>query len=624
MRTPSFLLAALLAAPTLHAADWPQWRGPDHTGISRETAWQADWPAEGPRTLWKASLGAGFSSFAVVGTRVFTMGHAGGQDTTFCLEADTGKVLWKHSYPAELDPRLYEGGPNATPTVSGGLVFTLGRQGQVFALREASGEVVWSRDLMKEAEFGLAEPGKDWWGFTGSPLVEGGRVILNAGTHGVALDAKTGKTAWFSGKGAASYAAPVAFTAPGGRRAVAVFAAKALHGVDAATGRPLWELPWKTAYDINAADPIFTDTHLFVSSGYRTGGALYRMEGTNFTQVWKSADMHNQMNPAVLHEGHLYGISGQNGRGGDLRCVELLTGKVLWKEPAAGMGSFVIAGGRIVLLTERGELITAPASPQGFTPTGRAQVLGGRCWTTPVLSQGRIHARNAKGDAVCLDVRPAAGRRAGLDRPEAGGLRALFPRDGVPAGWTVRAWNDVSKPGPTNSVWRVTDGILHGGQPRGSWLMSEREYGNFRLEFEFKLGPMGNSGLALRAPLRGDPAFDGLELQMADLRYNPQAKDSELTAGLYRAVAPLRQVYRPTEWNRYEVTLQGPRLTAMLNGEKVQDLNLDEQAQGVTRHDGTPAPAIKDRPRRGHLGFQELSRGDMRVQIRGVRLEELP
>lgn len=204
-----------------------------------------------------------------------------------------------------------------------------------------------------------------------------------------------------------------------------------------------------------------------------------------------------------------------------------------------------------------------------------------------------------------------------------GGWTSLFPKDGIPAGWSVRAWNDVSKPGPTNSVWVVTNGVLHGGQPRGSWLISDREYGDFEIEFEFKLGETGNSGLALRAPLRGDPAFDGMELQMADFRYNPSAKPSELTAGIYRAIAPTRQVYKPTEWNRYQVRLQGTRLTAILNGEKVQDIHLDEQSQEVKRHDNTLAPPVKDRPRRGHIGFQELSRGNSHVQIRNARLRTL-
>jgi hypothetical protein len=198
----------------------------------------------------------------------------------------------------------------------------------------------------------------------------------------------------------------------------------------------------------------------------------------------------------------------------------------------------------------------------------------------------------------------------------------LFPKDGVPEGWVVRAWNDVSKPPGNAAVWKVENGVLHGSEPRGTWLMSEKEYVNFTLEFEFKLGPTGNSGLALRAPLKGDPAFDGLELQMADLRYNPQAKDSELTGGLYRAVAPKKQVYKPTEWNRYEVTLKASRLKVVLNGETIQDISLDEQTQEVKRHDGSLAPPIKDRPRKGHIGFQELSRGD-HVLIRNARIKVL-
>lgn len=210
-----------------------------------------------------------------------------------------------------------------------------------------------------------------------------------------------------------------------------------------------------------------------------------------------------------------------------------------------------------------------------------------------------------------------------LSAADAGDLIPLFPTNGIPRGWTVRAWDDVSKLAPAGAVWKVENGVLHGSEPRGTWLMSEKEYGDFTLEFEFKLGERGNSGCALRAPLRGDPAFDGLELQMADLRYNPQAKDSELTGALYRAVAPTRQVYRPAEWNRYLITLQGSRIKVVLNGETIQDINLDEPATIVKRHDGTDAPPIKDRPRRGHIGFQELSRGGDQVRIRNARIREL-
>ncbi len=221
---------------------------------------------------------------------------------------------------------------------------------------------------------------------------------------------------------------------------------------------------------------------------------------------------------------------------------------------------------------------------------------------------------------LILYVLPCA---QGAERDASEGFRPLFPEDGPPKGWTIRRWDDVKKPADTGVVWRVERGVLHGGEPRGTWLMSEAEYGDFILEYEFKLGERGNSGCALRAPLQGDPAFDGMELQMADLRYNPQAKDSELTGGLYRAVAPRRQLYRPTEWNRYRITLKGPRLIVVLNGETIQDLNLDEQQQEVRRHDGSIAPPLKARPRRGHIGFQELSRGGAHAQIRNARIKVL-
>jgi len=204
------------------------------------------------------------------------------------------------------------------------------------------------------------------------------------------------------------------------------------------------------------------------------------------------------------------------------------------------------------------------------------------------------------------------------------GFVLLFPKDGTPEGWLVRSWSDVSKPpADPNTKWVVENGILHGGEPRGSWLLSKKEYGDFILKFDFKLGPTGNSGCALRVPLFGDPAFDGMELQMADYRYNPEAKNSELTGGIYRAIAPRKQVYKPEQWNSYVVTLQGSHLNVVLNGETIQDLNLDEQEQVVLRHNGQPCPKVKDRPRKGHIGFQELSRGAEHALIRNARIKVL-
>lgn len=217
----------------------------------------------------------------------------------------------------------------------------------------------------------------------------------------------------------------------------------------------------------------------------------------------------------------------------------------------------------------------------------------------------------------CVLILLLAAAATAADEP---GFVLLFPDDGAPKGWTVRAWNDLSRPPEQKIVWKVERGILQGGEPRGSWLMSEKEYGDFVLEYEFKLGERGNSGCALRAPMRGDPAFDGMELQMADFRYNPKAKDSELTGGIYRAIPPRKQVYKPTEWNQCRITLLGSHLKVVLNGELIHDLNLDDQNQVVKRHDGTLAPPVKDRPRKGHIGFQELSRDGAHVQIRNARI----
>jgi len=207
-------------------------------------------------------------------------------------------------------------------------------------------------------------------------------------------------------------------------------------------------------------------------------------------------------------------------------------------------------------------------------------------------------------------------RAAGQDD----GFVALFPRDGLPEGWSVREWNDLTKE-VKGAHWTAKDGVLKSDERRGTWLVSDAEYGDFTLEFAIKLGEEGNSGLALRAPLRGVPAFDGMEMQIADYRYNTSAKDSELTGGIYRAVAPTKQVYKPTEWNSFHVELKGDRLKATINGELIQDIDLSQQDQAVKRHDGSSAPPVKDRPRLGHIGFQFLSRDGVPVQIRGARIK---
>jgi hypothetical protein len=180
--------------------------------------------------------------------------------------------------------------------------------------------------------------------------------------------------------------------------------------------------------------------------------------------------------------------------------------------------------------------------------------------------------------------------------------------------------SDVAKPAPDSAAWEVRDGVLHGSTPRGTWLVSPTEYGDFILEFEFRLDRQGNSGCGLRFPTFGDPAFDGLELQMVDPRYygpNPVGPE-ELTGAIYKAIPPARPLFRPEAWNRYRIHCEGARIVVHLNGIRIIDTNLDNEMGALER--GAP---LRDRPRRGRIGFQELSRGGGHVMIRNARIRVL-
>jgi outer membrane protein assembly factor BamB len=369
---------------------WPQFRGPAHDGISPEKLTFA----ETPKQVWKAALGTGFTSIAVANGLVYSSGNAGDQDSVQCLDAATGKPVWKYSYPARLEPKMYEGGPNATPTVAGGSVFILGKDGLVACLDAKSGKEVWKKNVAQE--LGAATPD---WGFSGSPTVEGGALFLNIGSHGCALEPRTGKVVWKSGGDKAGYATPIPFTI-GKASGLLMFTTNSLAAINPANGQVAWEHPWTTDYGVNSADPIVIGSQVFVSTGYNYGCALLDVSGAKPREVWRSKAMRNHFNAGVAVDGHLYGFDD-----GTLKCLEWSTGAAKWEQAGLGKGSLVAAAGKLVILSERGELVIAEASPSGFKELSRTQVLSGKCWTSPAIADGRIYCRNAKGDLVCLAVR---------------------------------------------------------------------------------------------------------------------------------------------------------------------------------------------------------------------------
>lgn len=395
------LLAAMIcaAAMPLPAADWPVYRGPTHDGISTETDWNDSFSGDGPPLLWETEVGLGFASFSVAKGRVFTTGHADGKDTVYAFDAITGAPLWRHSYPADLGDKYYEGGTSATPTVEAGRVYHLSRWGDVFCFDAADGRVVWSKNVQKETNAKIPD-----WGYAGSPMPHGDLLLLNVGQSGLALNKATGKTIWHSPNGsAAGYSTPFPLQ---GYPGVFVLAAEdAYHAVSAADGALLWSVPWKTRYGVNAADPVQSGALLFISSGYNRGAALWKLGDGQPEMLWENKNLKNQFNSSVLIDGHLYGIDDDESKKASLRCIELTTGNLKWEERSIGFGALTAANGRLVMITEKGELVIAMASPANFAEISRAQVLGGRCWTTPVLANGLLYLRNSAGHVKCLDLR---------------------------------------------------------------------------------------------------------------------------------------------------------------------------------------------------------------------------
>ncbi len=392
---PLFSLTALLTSLVLSstAADWPNFRGPDHNGISKETGWASQWSNGAPKQLWKAKVGLGFATLSVSNGRVYTTGNASDTDTVFCFDADTGKALWKNSYPAPRDAKYYEGGTSATPTVDGDRVYTISKRGILHCLGAADGKVVWTNNLQQELGAKIPE-----WGFAGSFYIEGDLAILNFGTAGTALDKRTGKVVWTSGTDVSGYSTPMPVDA-GGERAVILAIKQDVVAVKIKDGKELWRFPWKTQYDVNAPTPILSGSKVFISSGYNHGGGVFDISQQPPKEIWNNKNMRNHMASSILWKGHLYGIDENQ-----LRCLDFDTGEVKWTDKVSGKGALMIADGKLIVLSERGELLVAEASPAAFKPISRVQVVGGKCWAAPVLANGKIYCRTGPGDVVCVDV----------------------------------------------------------------------------------------------------------------------------------------------------------------------------------------------------------------------------
>ena len=418
----AFVLTLTLLAAAVQAADWPGWRGPHRDGKSPETGLLAAWKEGGPPLAWRASgLGSGFSSLAVVGERIYTMGDLGETQVVLALDRGDGKPVWKTAVgPAWVDEY---GGPRATPTVDGDRIYALSTEGELVCLRAGDGEKVWSRNLPRD--FGgrmMAIRGTDWK-FAESPLVDGDRVVVTPGARDaalVALDKTTGKEVWRAAipelgeKGAdgAGYSSIVVSEGAGVRQYVQILGRGAV-GVEAASGRFLWGYN-RIANDVaNIPTPLVEGDRVFVSTGYGTGAALLELSknrsGVAAREVYflPGETFQNHHGNMVLHRGHVYAGTGHN-KGFPI-SVALADGAVAWgpvRNQGQGSAAVTFADGRLYLRYQNGLMVLAEATPEAYRELGSFQIpeVERPSWSHPVVAGGRLYLRE-QDELLVYDLR---------------------------------------------------------------------------------------------------------------------------------------------------------------------------------------------------------------------------
>jgi outer membrane protein assembly factor BamB len=438
------LIAFALTAGAARADDWPQWLGPQRDGVWRETGILDKFPKDGPKLRWRTPVGGGYAGPAMADGRVYVMDRvlgegekdpenpfketsSAGEERVLCLNEADGKVLWKRSYPCKYRIQ-YPCGPRATPVVHGGKVYAVGAMGNLHCLDAKTGEVVWSKDFVRDYKAPVPT-----WGFASNPLIDGDKLICLVGGEGsvvVAFDKDDGKEKWRQltmESEQIGYAPPMIYAADGIRQLV-IWTPEAVNGLDPDSGKVYWSQPFKLKANLSIATPRLDGDRLLVSSFYN-GSMLLRLTANDgkpaASVVWKGKGrgeypkdtdgLHSIISTPYVHDGHIYGVCSY----GELRCLKEEDGSRVWfdlkatgdaKEPKERWANAFLTpqGDRWFLFNEKGDLIIAKLSPKGYEEIDRAHLLEptgtamGRpvVWSHPAYANKSIYVRNDK-EIVC-------------------------------------------------------------------------------------------------------------------------------------------------------------------------------------------------------------------------------
>ncbi|MBN2092483.1 PQQ-like beta-propeller repeat protein [candidate division KSB1 bacterium] len=388
-------------------SDWPNWRGPNFDGKSSLIGIKKDLTA-GLRKLWEVNylcqdkFTVSWAAPVIQGNRLVVPGRDENHDFVFCLESNSGELLWMGKYAANVKSN-HGAGSRATPFIDADRVYTFGRSGVLTCWQLEDGKLLWKQDV---TDIGGLEPE---WGHSSSPLVYQDKVIVQGGGNALvaAYNKITGELAWKSMQGTGGYAAPVLANF-GGEMQLVIFQGTGLSFLKADDGTELWSLPWKTDYDVNATTPVIVDSLIFITSGYKTGGELIKMGEDSGTVLWKNKAIASHHSDPILIDGHLYGYSGFSTQNkGDFVCLELTTGQEKWRTGEIGWGTTAYVDGHLLCLDIEGNLFLVKPDPNQFIKVSELKSaienVKNPAWTIPVVANGKLYLRYMQR-LVCYDL----------------------------------------------------------------------------------------------------------------------------------------------------------------------------------------------------------------------------